>query len=536
MIADMTRMTLPALGSHGEMRHDWRMERSSGQTVRALVAHGRFRGGLWLALCLLAVSACTSVPFDAADRAAIRPGANPGQPAYALPVARPEPAQIYPLVSGEETLATWLDLIGQAKGRIDVMTYIMRADRSGRAVSQALLDAADRGVHVRLLIDDVFMAMKDDRVGGLTSHPNIDIRAFNPFSRHAPAVLGYVLDHTRVNRRMHNKALIVDGRTAIVGGRNVGDEYFGQDPYLHFADFDILLRGGAVGPLSAGFELYWRDRLAVPYQRLKPRLGSEGAFQAVIEAPGDLGPLPESATARLARGKAREWPGKAEFIMDLPSKLSMNPRSAPQPVAEALYASLRAAQSEVLIVTPYFVPQDQGSELLESLEERGVDVTVVTNSLATTNHSIVHGTYSRYRDRLAARGVDFYEIRADAGAILEPGASIPVDRTVMHSKLIIVDRRFVLIGSPNLDPRSLKLNTEHIYRIDSPALARHLSDQWGRIADTAAYHVDVGETGLPRWLRRKGSDRTTFLPNPDAGFFARFIAILGGILPIEEDL
>jgi putative cardiolipin synthase len=205
-------------------------------------------------------------------------------------------------------------------------------------------------------------------------------------------------------------------------------------------------------------------------------------------------------------------------------------------VAEALYRSLAAARSEVLIVTPYFVPQNLGSDLIEALEARGVDVTVVTNSLASTNHVIVHGSYSRYRDRLAARGVDFYEIRAGSGRLLEPGASHPVDRTVLHSKLIVVDRRFVLVGSPNFDPRSLNLNTEHILRIDSPALARSLIADWQRIADTAAYHVEVGDTGLPRWMKRKGADRTTFLPNPDAGLMARFIALLGGVLPIEDDL
>lgn len=498
--------------------------------LRALAARWR---GLRHLLCLLALSACTSVPFDGPQRAAIYPGAA-HDPAAVMPVPRPAPARIYPLVSGEEALATWLDLIGGARQSIDVMTYIMRADRSGRAVSQALLDAADRGVHVRLLIDDVFMAMKDDRIGGLTGHPNIEIRAFNPFSRHAPALLGYVLDHTRVNRRMHNKALVVDGQVAILGGRNVGDEYFGQDPVRHFADFDILVQGPALAPLRAGFDIYWRDRLAVPYQRLKPRFGATGAFAAVRETPSAIAALPESAMRRLAAGDARAWSGTAEFIIDPPTKLSRN--GAPQPVAEALYTTLRAAQSEVLIVTPYFVPQEQGSAILEALEGRGVDVTVVTNSLATTNHSLVHGSYSRYRDRLAAKGVDFYEIRADAGPVLEPGAAHPVDRTVMHSKLIIVDRRVLLVGSPNFDPRSMKLNTEHIYRIDSPGLARLLAADWARIAETAAYHVEVGDTGLPRWLRRKGAGRTTFLPNPDAGFLARFVALLGGILPIEEDL
>lgn len=493
----------------------------------------------WRGLMLaagLALAACTSVPFDGPQRAPVLPsgmGVAPATPA--MPVPRPAPARFYPLVSGEETLATWLDLIATARSRIDVMTYIMRADRSGRAVAQALLDAADRGVHVRLLIDDVFMAMKDDRVGGLTSHPNIEIRAFNPFSRNAPALVGYVLDHTRVNRRMHNKALIVDGASAIVGGRNVGDEYFGQDRFLHFADLDILMQGPAVAPLEAGFDVYWNDRLAVPYQRLKPRFGRSGAFADVRGAPSDLDALPEAATLALAAGRARAFGGSAEFIADTPLKLTQ-PGAAPQNVAEALYRSLAAARSEVLIVTPYFVPQDQGSELIEALEARGVDVTVVTNSLASTNHVIVHGSYSRYRDRLAARGVDFYEIRAGSGRLLEPGTSHPVNRTVLHSKLIVVDRRFVLVGSPNFDPRSMNLNTEHILRIDSPDLARSLIADWQRIADTAAYHVEVGDTGLPRWMKRKGANRTTFLPNPDAGLMARFIALLGGVLPIEDDL
>lgn len=505
-----------------------------GRQIQGVATLRLWRGLAFAGLMVLA--ACTSVPFDGPHRSASFTAAGHGLP---MPVPRPDPSPrpgtFLPLALGDETLATWLDLIGAAGDRIDVMTYIMRADRSGRAVSRALLDAADRGVHVRLLIDDVFMAMKDDRVGGLTSHPNIEIRAFNPFSRNAPALLGYVLDHTRVNRRMHNKALIVDGRTAIVGGRNVGDEYFGQDRAMHFADLDLLVQGAAVAPLSAGFDLYWNDRLAVPYQRLKPRSGRAGAFAAVRDAPGDIGPLPEPATRRLAAGRAQAFSGKAEFITDTPAKLSQ-PDAAPQYVADAFYRSLSQARRQVLIVTPYFVPQSDGSALLEGLEARGVEVTVITNSLASTNHVIVHGSYSRYRDRLAARGVDFYEVRAGAGALLEPGAMHPVSQTVMHSKLVIIDDHFVLIGSPNLDPRSMKLNTEHIYRIDSPALARALAADWWHIAQNAAYHVDLGKSGLPRWLKRKGAGRATFLPNPEAGIMARFIAILGGILPIEDDL
>ncbi len=210
------------------------------------------------------------------------------------------------------------------------MTYIMRADRS--RFQHELMAAAERGVRVRLLLDDLNTGGLDQALRAMDAHPNLEVRLFNPARNRAGGLrraLEMGLRFAGFNRRMHNKAWIADNRLAIVGGRNVGDEYFGQDRAMHFADLDLLVQGAAVAPLSAGFDLYWNDRLAVPYQRLKPRSGRAGAFAAVRDAPGDIGPLPEPATRRLAAGRAQAFSGKAEFITDTPAKLSQ-PDAAPQ--------------------------------------------------------------------------------------------------------------------------------------------------------------------------------------------------------------
>ncbi len=379
----------------------------------------------------LTLAGCTQAPFDLQEPSA-------AMAADRLPVAFPErPGRVYPLTSGPEAFATWLDLIGSASERIDIMTFILRADGSGRAVAGALVAAADRGVKVRILVDDAFMAMRDDRLGGLTRHPNIDLRAFNPFSRAAPSMLGYVLDRARLNRRMHNKVLIVDGRVAILGGRNVGDEYFGQDRAQHFADFDLLIRGAAVRDMTAGFAAYWNDRRAVPYDRLRPRLSAEGVGD-VIADPEVSGQLPESAARRIAAGRARDFPARIVHIIDDPEEMAAPPREGQraQHVANAYLSEIAAARREVLIVTPYFVPQQDGVALLSALVHRGVSVTVITNSLAATNHKIAHGSYARYRDKLAAQGVVFHETRPEAGPWLDPDGASPNARTTMHANLV----------------------------------------------------------------------------------------------------
>lgn len=477
------------------------------------------------AILALVLAACAPLPQTPAS------GRATSSTLDSYPV---RPATVRPLTSGPEALRVWLKEIDGARSRVDLMTYIMRADRSGRAVAQALLSAADRGVKVRVLVDDAFMAMKDDRMGGLARHPNVELRAFNPFSRFVPALVGYVLDNARVNRRMHNKVLIVDAGTAILGGRNIGDEYFGQDPDMGFADLELLVRGPVVADMSAGFDIYWNDRRAVPYQRLRPER-VRGSGKALFDDAPDALALNAGKPSVAAQGSHAAL---VRYVMDDPEKLQARGHvlRGSTNVGRALFGAIRAARREVLIVTPYFVPQDLGTDLLRSLLDRGVKVTVVTNSLAATNHPIAHGSYAQYRNRLAALGVTFLETRVDGGSWLDPGLDPAPGRMVLHTKLVVIDRRTVLIGSPNFDPRSLRLNTESLLEVVSPALAERLADDWARIAEHAAYAVTIGASGLPHWRGRRAQDDPTFLPNPGAGIISRLIALLGGMLPIEDDL
>jgi len=447
---------------------------------------------------------------------------------------------LIPLVDGNEALGARLRAIEAAENTIDLKTFLIKPDLAGSLIAVALFEAAERGVAVRLLYDDVFTTARDDQIAKLDSHPNIELRSFNPMSRNAPVVMNFLLDFGRVNRRMHNKAMIVDGALAIVGGRNLADEYYQINTSHEFADFDLLLAGPPVAELARAFDLYWNDPYAVPlaaFETTDPAdlRAAVAAFRA--NANSEEADIYDRAVSsrrldEALRGLLPPLPGRAEVVVDDPEKLRRRPGAGPYDVAEALYRTISAAEREVLVITPYFVPRDYGADIFEALVARGVRVRVVTNSLASTNHAYVHGGYRPYRERLMAVGVEFYEVREDAPR-LTGGHDTPL---TMHSKLVVVDDDRVFVSSTNVDPRSIRQNSEIGVVITSPALAGGILRNVAPVFADYTFALSRGPDGETVWDYRGATGPERFTREPGASLLARIVARVTQWLPVESQL
>lgn len=493
-------------------------------------------------LGLLVLVACTHVSFEGqreVSRALPADGTRAAATASRL-TGGSERLAMVPLADGNDALGARLGMIEEAERSIDIKTFLIKPDIAGALVWLELFEAAERGVKIRLLYDDVFTTLRDDQIAALDAHPNVEIRVFNPLSRSSPAALSYVLEFARVNRRMHNKAMIVDGAFAIVGGRNIADEYYQIGTDNEFADFDLFVAGGSVRDLSAAFDLYWNDIWAVPLSTF--RNGDTGALAAAVQGFRLRTDAPAAAVYRRAMGSSYlaglrdgsvpHFLGHAAVAVDDPQKLRTPPGRGPYVVGEALFGAMRKAEHEVLVLTPYFVPEDYGATFFEDLVRRGVRVRIVTNSLASTNHPYVHGAYERYRRRLLAAGVEFHEVRADAPRLNGVG-----DRPLtMHTKRTVVDGRVLFVGSSNIDPRSIRQNSEIGLIIESAALAAHVLERIEAQVTDYAFSVSADEHGALRW-RFEGAERSELLyREPPAGAWARLLAVLAAWLPIESQL
>jgi putative cardiolipin synthase len=386
-----------------------------------------------------------------------------------------------------------LEMINAAERTLDLQYYIFRGDESGRLLTDALSRAADRGVRVRVLVDEAESVAGDEQLLALSGHAAIEIRVFNPWRYRGHNGLRrdieFILNHSRLDYRMHNKMLIVDGAVALAGGRNVGDQYFQIDPQSQFADDDVFAGGPIVNALSSKFDEFWNSQLAIPAEALAHRDPKDLAASSA--------PLMTTARARkvatagfnyrekLATGEplsgilSGELPlvwAAAEFVCDAADKKSV---VAGTGVGDLMYEPLakrvRQSQTELIVVTPYFVPSPDEFRLLQSLSESKVRVRVLTNSLETNPNVAAHAGYTHYRVPLLQNGVQLSEVRALLGNTRGSGESKRLTQYgtyALHAKAYVVDRKEVYIGSMNLDVRSRRLNTEMGFIIDSADLSQ----------------------------------------------------------------
>jgi putative cardiolipin synthase len=474
-----------------------------------------------------------------------------GEARQSILKGQPGQSAFRPLPSGVDALLARIVLAEAAERTLDAQYYIWHDDLTGRHFAYALLRAADRGVRVRVLIDDVGAKANDENLLALDAHPNIEVRLFNPVASRTFRNLGMLGDFARVNRRMHNKAFIADNQAAILGGRNIGDEYF-EAGEVAFSDLDVLTLGPAVAAVSEAFDEYWNAPPSIPIAALLGRKGEAAGLDAVRAALAAFAaqerdsPYVKHAQSQLDRmlfaGTGEFFWGKAHVLYDDPAKVSRDRDDAEGRLLPQFARLGLAIDRELLIVSPYFIPGETGVAWLRGLVSRGVRVTVLTNSLAATDVGAVHAGYQRYREALLEGGVRLFELRP--GAIRDtPGkgdkSGFGSSRASLHAKTFFFDRRAVFIGSLNLDPRSIQLNTEIGVVCDSAPLAESLSMTLERRLDTVAWRLErVVEAGHARivWVETNAQGQRRLTEEPEVTAWKRFSVWLLALLPIEAQL
>lgn len=431
--------------------------------------------------------------------------------------------------SGPEAFRMLLGLTVASCRSLDVQYYLWEDDGSGRRLLSALLDAADRGVRIRLLLDDIGAPGSDPDLARLDAYPNVEIRLFNPFPHRFGLLWALLFQARRVTRRMHNKAFIADRAAAVVGGSNVGDRYFGLDPQRNFRDLDLFAAGPVAGDVAASFDAFWASpwtRRIGTIDRGRWRLADVRAtvrrgLHRRVERGGEPFPagIERQAFRTLVGHFAHLVPAEAAVVVcDRPDKPATG---QPRLLAELLSHIDAAPQRELLLEAAYFVPARRGTALLSHLARSGVRVRVLTNSSTSGEVAIAHAAYRRYRRPLLAAGVELYELRGRA----------PDGRGVnLHTKAAVIDRRDVFIGSLNLDPRSAMLNTEIGLLIRSPALAEAVAAFVA--AGMAQADRLVLDRGRPAWI----VDGTASGREPGLGFWRRLGFRLLALLPLERQI
>jgi putative cardiolipin synthase len=452
------------------------------------------------------------------------------------------------LGSGIDALAARIALAEHAERTIDVQYYLIKRDATGTAFIESLLRAADRGVRVRVLLDDVFTRGYDVGMVALDHHPEIEIRIFNPFNRGAAGrALGSAKDFRRVNRRMHNKSFTVDNQVTIIGGRNIADEYFAARRDVNFGDLDVVCIGPIVEDVSSMFDLYWNHEAALPVPAFSRELDDPDAELERVR--GQLATAYEQAPTKAYGDAVRskyssfldedeiqfEW-APYRLVYDSPDKGLKDHGETTHLIKSDLYEVLGSATDNVIIVSPYFVPLDIGVDALSEAENRGIDVTVITNSLAANNQFSVHAGYGPSRKPLLRNGVNIYEVKPDAQLQDTELVAASGAKATLHTKAFIVDHKEIYIGSFNFDPRSARLNTEMGVLIEDPAMAGEFVDYIHGKLPTDAYDVFLNEDDDLRWRAQVDGVDKIYDKEPETSWWDRFVVGFVRLLPIRGQL
>lgn len=452
---------------------------------------------------------------------------------------------VHVLLDGRDAFAARMMLADAAERSLDVQYYIWRNDTTGLLMLRALRAAADRGVRVRLLLDDNNTAGLDGTLAVLDAHPNIQVRLFNPYARRQLRMLGLLTDFKRLNQRMHNKSFTADGQATVVGGRNVGDEYFEATGQVLFADLDVLAVGAVVTAVATDFDRYWNSRSAYPADRLltpvQPGMAAElGArldrVAAAAPAQAYLDAMRRSTFVSELTQKTLplEWV-PVELVSDDPDKVL---GGAPEAgLAYQLPGKFGEPACQVDLVSPYFVPGANWVARFGLLASNGIKVRILTNSLEATDVTAVHAGYARWRRQLVASGVTLLELKRTWPAGTEqkrgagPGGS---SGSSLHAKTFAVDQSRMFVGSFNFDPRSADLNTEMGFVIDSPAMAQRMSGVLDKQILARAYEVRLSPQGKLRWVERSESGVQTWHDTePGASLWQRGVVEVMSLLPID---
>ena len=454
--------------------------------------------------------------------------------------AHPGLSGVYLLQDGVDAFVARLSLAEAAQKTLDVQYYIWHNDISGHLLFQSMLKAAERGVRVRLLLDDNNTQGLDPLLLALTQHPNIEVRLFNPFMQRNFRPVAYLSDFSRLNRRMHNKSFTADGVVSIVGGRNIGDEYFGAGDGVMFADLDVAATGPVVAAIQTDFDRYWRsestyaaERILAPNNTAAAALNTDASPDAATQ--GYLKRLRESdfAAQLLQNTITLTW-APATLFSDDPAK-GLGKALPDNTVIAHITPLMDSAQHELMIVSPYFVPTRKGTDMLSAIAQRGVNVAVLTNSLAATDVGVVHAGYAKYRRDLLANGVRLFELKPEATITdAEKGAIGGSSGASLHAKTFTVDGRYVFVGSFNMEPRSATLNTEMGLVFDHPQLAQHISQNLHQHVAEHTYAVMLDKHDKLQWRTQENGRQLTLDTEPQSGPIQRIGLWMMSKLPIEH--
>ncbi len=547
--------------------------RARPRVLAPFASFASFRLVALLGVTLLA--ACATRPpataFQRASSAALPAAearATPLGKALAAPVAsHPDESGFRLLATGTDSLQMRIALAHAATKTLDMQYYIANEDTTGKLLLGSALYAADHGVHVRMLVDDLNFRDVGRLMAALNSHPNIQIRVFNPYGSPNESMFrrtrNFFTNVDQFTRRMHNKATIVDNELAIVGGRNLGDEYFSASETLQFRDLDMLTAGPVAASVSASFDDYWNSSVSYPlnvlrHQKFEPK--DLDAARDELRAhwrenadPYNAKPLNATPLAQqIARDELGLTWAKWEFVADAPEKISGAERGQMGDAMRSLLDRFNQAHSSVLIISPYFVPHDAGVQAIRALTARGVRVAILTNSLAATDAIAVQAGYSPYRVPLLEANAELYEFKS-VQPKPERARRLPMigsrSRASLHAKAYVIDESTLVIGSLNLDPRSANLNTELALAVESPKLAHEVAQLFQfATSPKVSYRVSLATPAQLASLRGSAISSPlvwtdeedgmihTYNLDPGAGFYRNVLTGLFLLLPVDSQL
>jgi putative cardiolipin synthase len=460
--------------------------------------------------------------------------------------ANPGKAGIHPLPEPRDAFVARALLAAAADKSLDVQYYIWHGDQTGYLLFEALWKAAERGVRVRLLLDDNNTGGLDATIAALDAHSNIEVRLYNPLANRSVRAVNYLADFSRLNRRMHNKSFTADNQATIVGGRNVGNEYFGAGDGVWFKDLDVIAVGPVVREVSNAFDVYWNSASAYPAASLVGTAKPDGAdalrakFEEVradqlstsyIEALRDT-PLAQQV---LAGEFPIEWT-TARVLQDDPAKTLDNSGRRDVLLLTSMLDAIGRPEKSFDLVSPYFVPGKGGTASLAALARSGVKVRVLTNSLEATDVGAVHAGYAKRRHDLLSAGVVLYELKSSLlkGEADKKNSFSGSSSASLHAKTFAVDGSSLFVGSFNFDKRSALLNTEMGLLIDSPELAGRLAGMFESEVPMYAYEVRLTEDGRNlEWIGRGQSDEKRYDTEPGIGLLRRAWVGFLSLLPID---
>jgi putative cardiolipin synthase len=489
------------------------------------------------------------------------------------------------LSAGIDGLTARVEMIDAAQRSLDLQSYIFRSDKSGNLIAQALLRAADRGVRVRVLTDDGESVAGDERILSLAAKPGIEIRIFNPlrYRGHLKLLRGaeWLFDEGRLDYRMHNKLMVADNAVAIIGGRNIGDQYFQIDPESQFGDDDVVVAGPIVSRLSAVFDQFWNGDLAVPAPAVDKRHTSDKALStylamlakdgeqvsvkhaaitpgakitpvAAVTPGGEGAPSADSPPGAdrqpfldIVSGRTLLIWSPMQLAYDSPDKKDVDKGNAPgRLIYKALAEQASEVKTELLMVTPYFIPSPDESRLLKEERGRNARVRILTNSLAAAPSVEAHSGYTHYRVELLQEGVELYEVRALLGNARGSGQTKGISRHGnygLHAKLFVFDRKVAFVGSMNFDQRSKHLNTEIGLLISSPELSREIAARFEaltRLDNAYTVTLDEGTTGHPQlvWKTQQDGKVMEYRKEPARNEWQRLKVKFLSALPLDKEL